>query len=131
MSNVSEIDKQHEELISKFNHLNEAVKNNESREDIYKIIEDVILYTRFHFVTEEKLMVEADYPEVEAHKEKHKQLIDEALHLKSKLDYVGEQMFTDWLNHWPFARVLAHIQYADRQVEDHMIQASKMAYCGA
>jgi len=131
MSNVSEIDKQHEELISKFNHLNEAVKNNESREDIYKIIEDVILYTRFHFVTEEKLMVEADYPEVEAHKEKHKQLIDEALHLKSKLDYVGEQMFTDWLNHWPFARVLAHIQYADRQVEDHMIQASEMAYCGA
>jgi len=71
-------------------------------------------------------MVQSDYPEFEAHREKHKELINDALHLRNKLDYVGEQMFTDWLNHWPFARVLAHIQYADQQVEDHIIQRRKL-----
>jgi hemerythrin-like metal-binding protein len=106
-----------------FNRLNEAVKNNESREDIYRIIDDIIAFTRLHFATEERLMVRSGYPEIEAHRDKHKLLIDEALHLKGKLDYVGELMFTDWLNHWPFARVLAHIQYADQQVEDHIIRS--------
>jgi len=108
-----------------FNQLNKAVENNELREDIYAIIDDIIAYTRKHFATEEQLMAESHYPEIEAHKDKHKKLIEEALHLKGKLDYIGEQMFTDWLNHWPFARVLAHIQYADQQVEDHI---SRVAY---
>jgi len=126
MAGVIAIDKQHEKLVNMFNRLNEAVKNNESREDIYRIIDDVIAFTRIHFATEEQLMVQSDYPEFEAHREKHKELINDALHLRNKLDYVGEQMFTDWLNHWPFARVLAHIQYADQQVEDHIIQRRKL-----
>jgi len=125
MSDITVIDQQHRELVNKFNQLNEAVKNKESREDIYRIIDDVISYTRMHFTTEEQLMVKSGYPEIEAHQEKHKQLIDEALQLKGKLDLIGEQMFTDWLNHWPFASVLAHIQYADKQVEDHIIQRGK------
>jgi hemerythrin len=123
MFDVSEIDQQHQELVNMLNRLNDAVKNNESREDIYRIIDDVISYTRFHFATEERLMVQSGYPEIEWHKDKHKQLIQEALRLKGKLDYVGEQMFTEWFNHWPFANVLAHIQYADKQFEDHIIQS--------
>ena len=31
-------------------------------------------------------------------------------------------MFTDWFNHWPFARVLKHIQLADQQFEDLLRQ---------
>ncbi len=131
MAGVIEIDKQHKELVNMFNRLNEAVKNNESRENIYRIIDEVITFTRIHFATEEQLMVQSGYPEIEAHREKHKDLIKEALHLKDKLDYVGEQMFTDWFNHWPFARVLAHIQYADQQVEDHITQSGGVAYSGA
>ena len=124
MSYVTAIDQQHQNLINILNRLNDAVKNNESREDIYRIIDDVISYTRLHFVTEERIMVKSGYPEIEAHKDKHKELIQDALHLKGKLDYVGEDMFTDWFNHWPFSRVLAHIQYADNQIKDHIIQNS-------
>jgi hemerythrin-like metal-binding protein len=122
MSNVSEIDQQHQKLVNMFNSLNEAVKHKESREAIYRMIDDVISYTRLHFETEERLMAQYEYPEMEWHKNKHKQLVQEALRLKGKLDYVGEQMFTEWFNHWPFANVLAHIQYADKQFEDHIIQ---------
>jgi len=120
---ITLIDQQHQELVSMLNRLNDAVKNNESREDIYRIIDDVIAFTRLHFATEEQLMIESGYTEIEWHKDKHKELIQDALHLKGKLAYVGEEMFTDWFNHWPFARVLAHIQYADKQFEDQLLQS--------
>jgi hemerythrin len=120
---VTLIDQQHQELVNLLNRLNDAVKNNESREDIYRIIDDVIAFTRLHFATEEQLMIQSGYTEIEWHKDKHKELIQDALHLKGKLAYVGEEMFTDWFNHWPFARVLAHIQYADKQFEDQLLQS--------
>ena len=121
MFDVSEVDEQHSQLISMLNRLNDAVKNSESREDIYRIIDDVIAFTHLHFATEEQLMIQSGYPEIESHKNMHTQLIQDALHLKGKLDYVGEEMFTEWFNHWPFSRVLAHIQYADMQVKDYVI----------
>jgi hemerythrin len=125
MFDVSIIDQQHQELFNLLNKLNDAVKNNESREDIYRIIDDVIAFTRLHFETEERLMIQSGYTDIEWHKDKHKQLIQDALHLKVKLTYLGEEMFTDWFNHWPFARVLAHIQYADKQFEDLLLNGMK------
>ena len=122
MSVVPEIDQQHQELIRLLNRLNDAVKNRELRQKVYQIMDEIIVFTRRHFESEERLMFKAGYPEIEAHKEKHRQLVEEALHLKEKLDYVGDEMFTDWFNHWPFARVLAHIQYADEQIKDYIVR---------
>ena len=52
----------------------------------------------------------------------HRQLVEDAQHFKSKLEYVGEETFTEWFGHWPFSRVLAHIQYADKQLADYLAQ---------
>lgn len=123
MIDISIIEHQHQELVGMLNTLNDAVKNNKSREEIFRVIDGVIAFTRLHFATEEQLMTQSGYADIDWHKEKHKELIKDALHLKGKLAYVGEEMFTDWFNHWPFARVLAHIQYADRQFEDHVLQS--------
>jgi hemerythrin len=120
MTDVRIIDQQHQELINKLNRLNDAVKNNESREDVYRFIDEAISYTRFHFATEEQIMAECGYPVTEEHKEKHKQLVQDAIHLKDHLETVGKNMFSDWFIHWPFSRVLAHIKYADRQLEDYI-----------
>jgi len=120
MSAVADIEHQHSELVSMFSKLNEAVKNNESRKNIYQIIDDVISFTREHFADEEQLMRESAYPEIDSHKTMHMELIDEALHLKGKFDYVDELAFRDWLNHWPLGRVLAHIKYADQHFEEYL-----------
>jgi hemerythrin len=122
MVNVAVIHQQHRELMAKLEVLNEAIKDNKSREEIYRLIDEVILFTRLHFETEEQLMAESGYEHIESHKEKHRLLIQDALHLKDKLNHIGEQMFTDWFKHWPFTRVIAHIQYADKQIEDHIAQ---------
>jgi len=123
MSNVSEIDRQHQVLINMLSRLNDTVNNKESREDIYRIIDEVIAFTRLHFATEEQLMAQSGYTDVEFHKDKHKQLMQDALNLKGKLANLGEEMFTGWFNHWPFTRVLAHIQYADKQFEEQLLQS--------
>jgi hemerythrin-like metal-binding protein len=122
VSEVSGIDQQHQALVSMLDRLNEAVKNKEPREVIYRIIDDVIEFTRLHFAAEEQLMLHSGYADVDFHKEKHRQLMEDALHLKGKLADLGEEMFTDWFNHWPFTRVLAHIQYADKQFEEQLLQ---------
>lgn len=122
-SDISIIAQQHLELVNLFNKLNSAVKNKQSREDIFKIIDEVIAFTRVHFATEEQIMVQSGYADVEWHMDRHRELIQDALHLSEKLANVGDEMFTDWFNHWPFARVLAHIQYADTQFEDHLAKS--------
>jgi hemerythrin-like metal-binding protein len=106
--------------------LNKAVKNGEPREIIYRIIDDVISLTNKHFADEEQLMIHSEYSGIEWHKNRHKELLLDAQALKNKLDYVGERMFTEWFNHWPFADVLAHIQYADKQVADHIFQSKSL-----
>jgi hemerythrin len=123
MSDVPEIDQQHRELVNLVSRLNDVLKKGESRETIYKIIDDVIAYTRFHFANEERLMAEYGYPEIETHVNMHKQLVNEALQLKKKLDHVGVSEFLDWFNHWPFANILAHIQYADNQIKEYISQS--------
>ncbi len=122
MLGVPEIEQQHQELLNLVNELNDAVKNKEPREEIYRRIDKVIAYTYFHFSTEERLMALSGYPGTETHKEMHEQLIQDALRLKKKLDHVGELLFLEWFNHWPFSRILAHIQYADKPFEEHIMQ---------
>lgn len=82
MIDAPEIEQQHQQLVSMFERLNDAVRKRESREEIYELIDEVIAYTRLHFATEERIMAQSGYPEIAAHKDKHRQLIDEALHLK-------------------------------------------------
>ena len=124
MSGVTEIERQHHELVGMLNKLNEAARHDAPLERVERLIDEVIAYTGFHFAAEERLMDQSGYAEIEAHKEKHRQLLHDALKFKEKLRYIGEHEFVDWFNHWPFAKIHAHIVYADRQVEDYIAQQS-------
>ncbi len=125
MRDVLEINLQHEKLMGALNALNNALQNGEPYERIDRLIDDVISSAQLHFAFEERVMARYAYPELNAHREKHRQLLAAALGYKKKFREIGEQRFIDWLNHWPFAHMHAHIVYADRQVEDHIRQ------CGA
>lgn len=117
---MQEIERQHQQLIAMLHELNEAVRRWEPRATLYRKIDEVIAATRAHFEAEEQLMLMCAFPGLETHREMHRELLEDAQHLKGKLEYVGEAMFTDWFDHWPFSRVMAHIQYADRQLEEHI-----------
>lgn len=120
MSGVAEIERQHHELVGMLNKLNEAAKHEEPLEKVEHLIDEVIAYTGFHFAAEEQIMEHSGYAEIEAHKDKHRQLLHDALKFKEKLRNIGEHEFVDWFNHWPFAKIHAHIVYADRQLAEHI-----------
>lgn len=83
-SAVTKIDEQHQTLVAMLDGLNDAVKNKKTREEIYRLIDEVITFTRLHFSTEEQFMSDSAYSDVEFHKEKHRQLMEDAIHLKGK-----------------------------------------------
>ena len=122
MFDLAEIDQQHRKLFNIYDRLNDALKSHEARADIFLIIDEAISFTESHFATEERLMAKSGYPLIENHKNKHKELVIDARRLKDKLEYLGENMFSEWFHHWPFGNVLAHIQYADKQIEDYIAQ---------
>lgn len=124
MIDLTEIERQHQKLTNMLGRLSDAAKNHEPRDVVYRIIDDVIAYTESHFSIEEQLMSQTSFPEIELHKKHHKQLIREAHRLREKYDYVGEDMFSEWFDHWYFTNFLAHIRYADKPIDDHIAQSA-------
>lgn len=117
-----DIDRQHHELADKLNQLKDAISNRESLEVIARKIDDVFVYTRFHFDCEERIMEQYGYPELKLHMDRHKQLIHDVLKFKEKLEYVGYEEFLLWFKHWPLERIHAHIEYADKPFENYLSQ---------
>jgi hemerythrin len=73
--NVREIDDQHRQLVALVNHLHEAMKLRGGRDTIGRRLRDLILHTRIHFSTEERLMSENSYPDYLRHKAEHDELL--------------------------------------------------------
>jgi hemerythrin len=72
---VKEIDDQHKRLIEMLNELNNAIHGGWGKEARKDVIDRLIEYTRVHFATEESLMTLSGYPDTEAHKKQHENLI--------------------------------------------------------
>ena len=65
------IDNQHRRIVDYINDLYEARTSGDKKEDIGKIIDELIEYTLSHFTFEESMQEEARYPYLKAHKKVH------------------------------------------------------------
>ena len=75
--NIATIDNQHRELVNILNRLFIAVTKREGEKVIAGILDALMSYTQTHFALEERLMSQAKYKDLEAHKEEHKKLIEQ------------------------------------------------------
>ncbi|MFZ2162298.1 MAG: bacteriohemerythrin [Sideroxyarcus sp.] len=73
--NIKTIDNQHQELVNMLNQLFIAVSMHEGSKVIGVILGALRSYTRTHFSLEERLMQQANYADLEAHKLEHLKLI--------------------------------------------------------
>lgn len=102
---VEPMDRQHRQWVKILNELHQAMLGGSQPRDLMRVMEELILYTKYHFSTEERLMAEAGYPGAARHKQKH-----QALTAKVE-EYAGEvlkgraavslsilQFLKDWLN---------------------------------
>jgi hemerythrin len=73
--NVKEIDAQHQQLIELVINLHTSVSSRLDKDELKKLLIELVEYTRTHFSTEEKLMKEYNYPEIGSHHKDHKLIL--------------------------------------------------------
>ena len=83
--NNAEIDRQHRRLVAMLNELHDAMMRGDGNRIMGALLEDLIKYTKTHFVMEEKLMSDTGYPGFSAHKAEHDALTAQAV-----------KLFADW-----------------------------------
>jgi hemerythrin len=92
---VEEIDNQHKDLLNIVNSLLSCYSGNgiRGKEYFLKIINDAVEHIKFHFATEENIMVETKYPNYNEHKAEHDKMIDNLSALMG--DSVSEKIALD------------------------------------
>lgn len=76
---ITGIDNQHKELVAVTGRLFAAMQSGAGKDVLDTTLSELILYTRKHFLTEEMLLANYDYPEMEAHKAEHRALTEDVL----------------------------------------------------
>ena len=73
---IEKIDHQHQHLFEIINKLIERPVSSEDAELVSDILMEMVNYAREHFTTEEMLMRQYDYPDIESHKMEHNYFIN-------------------------------------------------------
>lgn len=102
---VEQMDRQHRQLVKILNELHRAMLAGSQPRDMMRVMEELILYTKYHFTTEERLMDEFAYPGAALHKQKHQALTakveeyaEEVLKGRATVSLSILQFLKDWLN---------------------------------
>ncbi|MFC1760498.1 bacteriohemerythrin [Planctomycetota bacterium] len=113
---IEQIDDQHRQWIEYYNNAAQAVAAHQDQTLVAKTLGFLIDYTEVHFSTEEKQMVECDYPERSTHKVKHDELRNTLANLTR--DYEEEGVHRElasaidtFLGNW----LIQHIQDVDKK----------------
>ena len=113
---VDLIDEQHKQLIAKMNELDRAVRITRGVPKIIKTLDFLIEYTDFHFGTEEKNMVEQDYPQYDYHKGQHAEFVNTLKNLEMDFEEEGAtEALAESLNTFMFNWLVKHIKTVDVQ----------------
>ena len=119
---IPSIDEQHKKLVAVINELYNAMKTGKTKEQMGKIVKDLVDYTKYHFSYEEKLMEKAGYKDIEEHKKQHVAFVEKIT--KTYDDYKNGKLIMsidicnflqDWLIH--------HIQGTDQKYSQIMVDS--------
>lgn len=81
---IEEIDEQHKILVNLVNQMHDAIDKDHASETVPLILNELIEYTRIHFVVEESLMRILNYPGYSVHHDQHQGLIKNIIELQKK-----------------------------------------------
>lgn len=116
---LTEIDKQHKQLVDVLNKLFDAMSVGKGTEILESILDDLTNYTVKHFATEERFMVVYAYPGVSSHRTEHQQLVDEVKNFKKNYASGNTKIsveIANYLKEW----LLKHILGSDKQLGSYL-----------
>jgi hemerythrin len=111
---VDSLDNDHKKLLTLINNLQTAVHYQTGGGFEKKALDEVVDYTKYHFEREEKMMQEAGYADLEAHKELHRQMIAKVEEFIRDYDRRGHEALEDiaeYLKNW----LINHINGTDQE----------------
>jgi hemerythrin len=120
--NIKTIDNQHQELVNILNRLFVAVSMREGSKEIASILKALTDYTKTHFALEERLMHQAAYEDIDAHKQEHKKLIDQLDLLCERHAHEDKPIYFEilrFLKHW----LKEHIKGVDTKYSQALHEA--------
>jgi hemerythrin len=106
---IEEIDAQHRVLVDLLNEMHDAIQERRGSAVVNDVLAKLAEYTRIHFAVEESLMRIFHYPDYEAHKAEHEELIASAKALQQKLLHEGRMVVGEdlqFLEHWLTGHIL-------------------------
>ncbi len=126
---IEEIDEQHKLLVDLVNKMHEAIHQRHGSEVVNSILKDLADYTRIHFAVEESLMRILNYPDYEAHKEIHEELLHSVTDLQEKVA-TGKKSIGFELMHFLKTWLTKHIMEEDMQYSSFFISAGAQPKLG-
>ncbi len=112
---VEVVDGQHKKMIEMVNELHAAMKAREGDAVLNLIFMGLADYTKTHFSTEEDIMLSHEYPEYDAHKKEHEDLIAQVAELRKRADRKELNITIDLL-HFLRDWVKNHIMNTDKKL---------------
>ncbi len=114
LTSIKECDDQHKKLVELINTLHENMKSGNGKDVLEKILNELMDYTAYHFLTEEALFEAYGYPEAKSHIKEHEVLTAQVKTFYERFSK-GETGITipisvflkDWL--------INHTLYSDKQ----------------
>ena len=107
--NIVEIDEQHRQLVEIINKFDEAARQGKGSRIMNEILNSLIGYTQEHFNFEEKMMQEADYPNLDLHQSQHRQLLQKIERFQFDFDAGGRRITAEvreFLRYWLVSHIL-------------------------
>lgn len=117
---IETIDDDHKKLLTLINNLQTAVYYPTGEAFERQALQELVDYTKYHFDREEKLMIDNDYPDFEAHKRQHEAMIAKVNGFMAAYEKDPEgtiEEITAYLKAW----LLDHIAGTDRRYSSHLI----------
>ncbi|MEH6627976.1 MAG: bacteriohemerythrin [Motiliproteus sp.] len=111
---IESIDKDHKKLLNLINQLQTASTNFTGEEFERNALDELVKYTKYHFVREEKMMEDNGYPQFAAHKKEHEAMVAEVVDRVSYYESNEEQAIDEllvYLKNW----LINHISGTDQQ----------------
>jgi len=111
---IEEIDKQHKKLCGIINDVCSAVAEHSEESEIFKLLDELLDYTQYHFKSEEQFLQQYNYPGFEEHKAEHDRLSSIVMDKEKEYISMGDPFSPDMMNYlkeW----FLKHTQGTDRK----------------
>lgn len=117
---IDSIDQQHRRLVNLINQLHTAVTYSTGEEFEREALDELVDYTKTHFTYEEGLMEQNGYPDFDAHKAQHNQMIEKVGEVLAEYEKDQDTAMNNalsYLSDW----LINHINGTDKQYSSFLI----------